>query len=169
VTDLNLQVRAANLARNGVKADKKKVDQLYWRANTAHKEEQAFIDHVENFVIPDESGSACDVRAEREDYKYVTNSGKNIHKHDFITFYLNGDCNGDEEVKVKFQKGRNFWNRNIYYEGDKTDLSTETSTVREFTLRADGTTDRIGFRVFKNTRFTARTPRGIVITDRDAQ
>ena len=112
-----------------------------------------------------EAGNACTVRAQREDYKYVTNQGKNIHKHDFLTFYLNGDCTGDEEVKVKFQKGKNFWKRNIYYEGDKTDLSTETSTVREFTLRADGTTDRVAFRVFKNAKLFAKTPRGIVITD----
>jgi len=59
VTDLNLQVKAANSARNGVKADKKKVDQLWWRANTARNEELAFIDHVENLVIPSEAGKAC--------------------------------------------------------------------------------------------------------------
>jgi hypothetical protein len=152
-----------------VKAHKKKIDQLWWRANSARNEELAFIDHVENLSIPSEAGNECKVRAEREDYKYVTNGGKNIHKHDFLTFYLNGDCNGDEEVKVKFQKGANFWNKNIYYEGDKTDLSTETSTVKEFTLKADGTTDRIGFRVFKGARLVAKTPRGIVITDRDLQ
>jgi hypothetical protein len=85
-----------------VKAHKKKVDQLWWRANSARNEELAFIDHVENLSIPSEAGNECKVRAEREDYKYVTNGEKNIHKHDFLTFYLNGDCNGDEEVKVKF-------------------------------------------------------------------
>ena len=116
-----------------------------------------------------EPGNACKVRAERIDYKYVNSQGANIHKHDFVTFYLNGDCNGDEEVKVKFQKGKNFWPRILVYEGDKTDLSTSTNTVREFTLRADGTTDRISFRLWRKQNLKPRTPRGIVITDLDNQ
>ena len=52
MTALIAQVKAANAARNGVKADKKKVDQLYWKANTLFKEEQAFLEYVDNFQIP---------------------------------------------------------------------------------------------------------------------
>ena len=117
-----------------------------------------------------EAGNACTVRAQREDYKYVTNQGKNIHKHDFLTFYLNGDCTGDEEVKVKFQKGKNFWKRNIYYDGDKTDLTTETEKVREFTLtQGSSTGDRAAFRIGKKMKvFKANRPRGIVVVDENA-
>ena len=97
---------------------------------------------------------------------------KAIHTHDFQIFYLLGDCAADEEVKVKFSRNSRSWRSIPIYDGDKTSLTTSTEKVREFTL-AQGSAavgDRAAFRLNKKVRaFKARSPRGIVIVDEDAQ
>ena len=41
------------------------------------------------------------------------------HHQDFVVFYLNGDCNGDEEVEIVLEKDERFWSKgaNQVYEG----------------------------------------------------
>ena len=102
---------------------------------------------TENFVVPADSGKACKVRASREDYTYENNKGKTIHKHDFIVFYLSGNCDGDEDVKIRFQRSAKSWSNMMISEGDKTELHRQTDKIREFTLKTDGTTDRVAFRI----------------------
>ena len=51
--------------------------------------------------------------------------------HDFIIFYISGDCDdATYEEDVKFQKNSKFWNNVLIYDGDMTDLAVETDRVR---------------------------------------
>jgi len=72
-------------------------------------------------------------------------------------------------VKVKFSRGS--WRNIPIYDGEKTNLTTETDKVREFTLTQGSLAggDRAAFRLSKKVRvFKARSPRGIVIVDDNA-
>lgn len=45
-------------------------------------------------------------------------------------------------------------------EGDKTEIHRQTDKIREFTLKTDGTTDRVAFRINQKTKnFKPRSPR----------
>ena len=52
----------------------------------------AFIEWVEDFSIPDATGSSCTVRGTRQDYEFTRPNGSIQHKLDYVIYYLNGDC-----------------------------------------------------------------------------
>ena len=121
--------------------------------------EEALAEFVETFEVPVADGSACTVRGSRQDYRYETSSGRTKHQHDFIIYYLNGDCAGDEEVTLTIQKGTKFWTRNLVYDGDLTEAveCARPDKQRCFTLRPDG--EVAAFRIGKNNqRFFPRNP-----------
>lgn len=155
---MNNMVKEANAAKNGAKKDKSKIASLYFKANLKVVDQAALNEWTESFTIPADSGETCKVRASREDYTYKNGRGQDIHKHDFIVFYLSGDCAGDEDVKIKFQRSPKSWTSMMISDG--AEIHSQTDRIREFTLKTDGTTDRVAFRINKKTKnFKPRTPR----------
>ena len=73
-------------------------------------------------------------------------------------------------MKVKFSRSSKSWRNIPIYDGEKTDLTTETEKVREFTLtQGSSTGDRAAFRIGKKMKlFKANRPRGIVVVDENA-
>ena len=56
---------------------------------------------TEDFEIPEAGqGQKCTVRGQRENFIYNKPDGNTEHKYDFLVYFLNGDCNGDEEVTL---------------------------------------------------------------------
>ena len=109
---------------------------------------------METFDVPSGLGKACTVRASRQDYRFQDSRGRTKHKHDFIIFYLNGDCDENEEKTVTFQKNPKFWSNknNLVYDGMLAEAAecSNPSKQRCFTLRADG--EVAAFRIGKNNR-----------------
>merc|ERR1719266_538157 len=105
-----------------------------------------------------------EVRASRGDYR-----GSDKYTHDFIIFYISGDCDdATYEQEVMFRKNSRFWNNVLIYDGEMTDLVDETDKVRTFNLQQHGadSTDRIAMRIKKSIRrLVPRTPRGVTVSD----
>ena len=85
-----------------------------------------FAEWVENFSIPDATGSSCTVRGTRQDYEFTKPNGNVEHKLDFVIYYLNGDCDGSETETLTFNKSTNFWTkRGTLYTGYRTDVTED--------------------------------------------
>ena len=149
---------AASQAYNRANQDKKKVYKKWWKTNDAFVKEEAFNTWTETeFSIPvAEAGAECTVRGYRKDYEFERQNGSIWHQYDFVAYFLNGDCDGSEEVTITIKKNANFWNKNLYYDDpDKilTDVTVGPDEVKErsFTLRPNGTFAT--FRINKNNRW----------------
>jgi hypothetical protein len=97
-----------------------------------------FIDWVENYSIPDASGSSCTVRGTRTDFIFTKPNGKTQHKFDYIIYYLNGDCDGSETETITFKKGTNWWTKaGTLYTGYRTDVTEDANgKTKSVTLTA---------------------------------
>ena len=98
----------------------------------------AFIEWVEDFSIPDATGSSCTVRGTRQDYEFTRPNGSIQHKLDYVIYYLNGDCDGSESETITFVKGVNFWNKQAtLYTGYRTDVTEDADgETKSVTLTA---------------------------------
>jgi hypothetical protein len=57
------------------------------------------------FEIPvAEVGAECTVRGYRKDYRFVRPNLTIQHQYDFVAYFLNGDCDGSEEVTITIKK-----------------------------------------------------------------
>ena len=164
---LNGFLSEANFAKREANTGKKAIQKRFNIVNQAVLDEAAFVDFVETFSIPAADDEACDIRATRSDYKYRNAADtKDIHKYDFVIFYLNGACAADQEEEILFKKNAKFWTKAGVYMGGQSELIGESNTERRFKLTADGQV--AAFRVFKKQGFNAKSPGGIVIDDLDA-
>ena len=164
---LNGFLSEANFAKREAKTGKKAIQKRFNIVHQAVLDEAAFVDFVETFSVPAADDEACDIRATRSDYKYRNAADtKDIHKYDFVIFYLNGNCAADQEEEILFKKNAKFWTKAGVYMGSQSELIGESNTERRFKLTADGQV--AAFRVFKKQGFNAKSPRGIVIDDLDA-
>jgi len=164
---LNALLEEAMFSKREANANKKKIQKRFNVVHQAVLDEAAFIDFVETFEVPVADDDSCEIRATRKDYKYRNAADtKDIHKYDFVIFYLNGNCAADQEEEVLFKKNAKFWTKAGVYMGSQAELIGESNTERRFKLTADGQV--AAFRVFKKQGFTAKSPRGIVIDDLDA-
>ena len=92
----------AGKAFNEAQKDKKKTYKIWWRANDKAVKEAAFNTWVEEeFSIPEaEAGAECTVRGYRKDYEFVRPNDSIWHQYDFVAYFLNGACDGSEEVTI---------------------------------------------------------------------
>jgi len=150
---------AASQAFNKANQDKKKVYKKWWKTNDAAVKVEAFNTWTETeFSIPEteDPEAECTVRGYRKDYEFERPNGSIQHQYDFVAYFLNGNCDGSEEVTITIKKNANFWNRNLYYV-DEDNILTEVTAgpdevkERSFTLRPDGTFAT--FRIGKNNRW----------------
>ena len=126
------------------------------------------------YELQTDSGD-CKVKAVREEFSYTeTYEQTTVHSKDYQIFFLMGDCT--DPVVLTFDQRVRFWEKNIFYDGTKTQLtSTEVidgREIREYTLTqgsVDG--DRVAARIYKNKKkLPAKVPSGtgIVIDYSDA-
>ena len=149
----------ANTSQNKAKQDKKKIYKFWWRANDAAVKLEAFNTWTETeFSIPvAESGDECTVRGYRKDYLFERPNETFQHQYDFVAYFLNGDCDGSEEVTITIKKNANFWNKNLYYDDEDniltevTDSPGDATKERSFILRPDGTF--AAFRISKGNKW----------------
>lgn len=164
---LNALLEEANFAKREANTGKKTIQKRFNIVHQAVIDEAAFVDFVETFSLSGAENEACEIRAARKDYKYRNAADtKDIHKYDFVIFYLNGDCAADREEEILFKKNARFWTKAGVYDGPLAELIDQTNSERRFKLTADGQV--AAFRVFKKQGFNAKSPRGIVIDDQDA-
>ena len=164
---LNTLLEEAMFSKRESNASKKAIQKRFNIVNQAVLDEAAFVDFVETFSLSGAENEACEIRAARKDYKYPNAAGtKDIHKYDFVIFYLNGNCAVDQEEEILFKKNAKFWTKAGVYDGPLAELIGESNTERRFKLTAGGQV--AAFRVFKKQGFNAKSPRGIVIDDQDA-
>ena len=122
------------------------------------------MDWADSYEIPTDSGD-CKVKVVREEFSYTeTYEQTTVHSKDYMIFYLTGDCT--DPVVLTFDQRARFWQKNLFYDGDKTQLTPteeiDGREVREYTLTqgsVDG--DRVAARIGKNRKqLPAQVPSG---------
>lgn len=90
---LNALLEEANWAKREAISGKKAIIRRFNIVHQSVLDEAALNDFVETFSIPAAENQACEIRATRKDHKHRNAADtKDIHKYDFVIFYLNGEC-----------------------------------------------------------------------------
>ena len=105
------------------------------------------------YELQTDSGD-CKVKVVREEFSYTeTYEQTTVHSKDYQIFFLMGDCT--DQVVLKFDQRVRFWEKSLFYDGTKTQLTSTVESdgreVREYTLTqgsVDG--DRVAARIYKN-------------------
>ena len=117
-----------------------------------------FVNWTEDFQIPYAYGRGCTVRATRQKYRFARPDGIVKHKHNYLVFYLNGDCDESEKVWIRFKRHERYWRKfATFYNGERSEVEESQDGLTKYFLLTPR--DKVAsFRIVKEKNLMPRSP-----------